>query len=353
MNLKRAGALLGKELLHGPRSYIFVMAIIMPLAVSLLVNLLLGTFLSEKPALGITGDTGSGFVKELEGIEAIEVSLYRDDAALQRAVERGAADMGIMIPDGLDTAIGSGGEARLQGYTWGESLAKARLTITTAVNDAARSLAGLEAPVTVRSVTLGDEASMPWSDRLLPFIVMMAVFLGGLMIPATSIITEKNKKTINAVLVTPATIADVFAAKGALGLLVSLFMGILILVINQSFGTHPLLLVLLVGMGGLMATELGLLLGTIVKDFATLFSIWKTAGIILFAPVIIYLFPGVPQWIGRIFPTYYFLQPVVDISLFGAGWADIAVNVFILLAIIVVLGGVAAAATRRTLQFAS
>jgi ABC-2 type transport system permease protein len=95
MNLKRAGALLGKELLHGPRSYIFVMAIVMPLAVSLLVNLLLGTFFSEKPSLGITGDTGSGFATELESMEALDVDRYRDDTALQRAVERGRRIWGL------------------------------------------------------------------------------------------------------------------------------------------------------------------------------------------------------------------------------------------------------------------
>lgn len=353
MNLKRVGVLLGKEYFHGSRSYMFIMAIVMPLAMSFLVNLLLGTFFSGQPTLGITGNVTSSLAADLQETAAVHTEVYHDTEALRRAVESGAADMGIVLPADIDTRVTEGSPVEIEAYTWGESLAKDRMTITTAITDAARTTAGQSAPVTVQPITLGDEASLPWSDRLLPFIVMMAVFLGGAMIPSTSIITEKNKKTINAVLVTPASLADVLSAKGISGLVIALLMGILILVINQAFGSQPALLTLLVALGAVMAVELGLLLGVLLKDIATLFSVWKTAGVLLFAPIIIYLFPGIPSWIGRIFPTYYFLQPVVDISLYGGGWSDIAVNLFILIGITLVLGVIVAATTRKTLQFSS
>jgi ABC-2 type transport system permease protein len=168
-------------------------------------------------------------------------------------------------------------------------------------------------------------------------VVLISIFLGGLMLPATSLATEKEKRTLPALAVTPTSLGDIFLAKGLLGLILSMFMGVLILVLNQAFGSQPLLLVLILAFGAVMAAELGMILGAYIKDFATLFTIWKTAGIILFAPVFVFLFPQIPEWVGKIFPTYYILQPIVEVSQLGGVWSDIAGNFFVLVGIDVVL----------------
>jgi ABC-2 type transport system permease protein len=54
---------------------------------------------------------------------------------------------------------------------------------------------------------------------------------------------------------------------------------------------------------------------------------------VIFAPTVVYMFPSIPAWIGRIFPTYYLLQPVIDISQKGAGWAQVRFDAIILAAI--------------------
>jgi len=180
----------------------------------------------------------------------------------------------------------------------------------------------------------------------------MAIFFGGLFLPATSIINEKEKRTLEALVITPTSIGDVFIAKGLLGFILSLFVGILILVLNQAFGAQPLLLVLLLALGAIMASETGLICGALLKDITTLFAVWKTGGILLFGPVIIYMFPQIPQWIGRFFPTYYLLQPIVDISQHGGSWPDIATNVFILVGLDLILVAVVMLTLRRTKQLA-
>ena len=214
-------------------------------------------------------------------------------------------------------------------------------------------MTGQESPVNIETITLGEEASVPWNDRLLPFLVLMSVFLGGLMMPATSIINEKAKRTLEALTVTPASIQDVFTAKGLVGLIISVFMGVLILVINQAFGGHPLLLIMMLALGGIMAVEVGLILGTLLKDFASLFTIWKSAGILLFGPVFIYMFPQIPQWIGYIFPTYYVIRPIVEISQLGGGWPDISLYVFVLIGLNIVLLWLVSYTLKKTRQLAN
>jgi len=353
MSLKRIGTLLGKEFIHGPKGYIFIMSIVMPLVISLLLSLLLGTLFTGMPKLGIVDEDSSQLVVIAKQLTSVTTKEYGTVSKIKQAVESGAVDVGIVLPDGFDSSVIQGEKTELTAYIWGESLAKNRIILGVTIVNLIRELAGQEAPVDIETITLGDEVVIPWNDRLLPFVVIMAVFLGGLMLPATSLINEKEKGTLVALTVTPTSIGDVLAAKGLVGLIISLFMGVLILILNQAFGAQPVLLVLLLALGAIMAVEIGLSLGVLLKDVTMLFTIWKSAGIILFGPVIIYMFPQIPQWIGRLFPTYYLLQPIVEISQRGGGWPDIAINVFILVGIDLAMVAVLALTLRRTRQFAT
>jgi len=178
------------------------------------------------------------------------------------------------------------------------------------------------------------------------------VFLGGLFLPAISVVNEKEKRTLEALVITPTTIGDVFAAKGLLGIILSLVMGVVILVLNQAFGAEPALSMLVLVLGAIMAAEIGLLLGVLVNKTTSLFAVVKFGGLLLYAPAFVYLFPQIPEWIGRIFPTYYAIQPIVEISLRGGGWPEIAINVFILAGLDLVLIVAIMLALRRTKQYA-
>jgi len=350
MSLKRVGILLSKEFFHGSRSFILIWAIAAPLLMSLVISLAFGTFFSEKPQLGIMDEGDSQLVALSQQLDSVVTKDYGTLSTLKQAVESGAVDMGIVLPVGFDDAVVEGETTEITAYVWGESLAKNRTILSVTLADLIREIAGQEVPVEIETVALGDEVSVPWSDRLLPFVVLIAVLLGGIFLPATSIIAEKHNRTLQAVVVTPTTVADVFVAKALLGIVLSLCMGILMLVINQAFGAQPLLLVLVLVLGSIMAAEIGLALAAVIRDTTSLFAVMKFSGILLYAPVIVYLFPQIPQWIGRIFPTYYIVQPIIDISQRGGGWPEIATNVLILVGLDVVFAGVVALLARRTVQ---
>jgi len=353
MSIRRVGVLLSKEFLYGSRNYIFIFSIVGPIVISLVISLIFGTLFSETPKMGIVDEGESRLVSQFRGLNSVESVEYASVSEMKTAVETGKVDMGIVLPPAFDDAVIQGERTEIKAYVWGESAAKSRTIIGVTLADMIRGLTGQEAPVDIRSTTLGDEMSIPWSDRLLPMIVLMSMFLGGLMLPATSVATEKEKRTLVALDVTPISMGEIFFSKGVLGFILSLVMGVLILVMNQAFGAQPLLLTGVLALGAVMAATLGMLLGAYVKDFATVFAIWKTAGIILFAPVFIFMFPQIPEWIGRIFPTYYILQPVVEISQLGGGWPDIAANVGILIAWNIVLLALVVLVLRKKPQYAT
>jgi len=339
MSLKRVGILLGNEIFQGPKNFFLIWAVIAPVVISLVFSLIFGTLFTDKPKLGILDKDNSQLVDIAMQQTSITTKEYTDAARLRQDVEDGVVDVALILPVDFDNDVKESRVTRLTVYVWGESLAKDRTILGITVVNLIREMSGYEASVEIESVILGDEVSIPWSERLLPLVVLIAVFIGGIFLPATSVINEKEKKTLQALVVTPASAIDVFAAKGIFGIILSLFMGIVILVLNQAFGVHPLLLIIVLALGAVMAVAVGLLCGIYIKDITTLFAIFKSGGIILYAPAIFYMFPNLPQWIGRIFPTYYIMQPIMDISQSGGGWPEIAANVFVLIALDIVIIG--------------
>lgn len=336
MSLRRIGILLSKDLIKGPKGFIFIFALVGPVAISLVLTLVFGSLFASLPKLGTFDEGVSRLTGQLAELDSLTTRSYESAAALERAVASGKVDIGIILPVGFDRRVATGETVEIEAFVWGESLARKRAVLSAVIADETRRLAGREIPVEIVTTALGDAEEIPWGDRLLPFVVIMAVVMGGTMVPATSLVDEKQKRTLRALAITPTTLWDIFVAKGLMGVALSVFAGVVILTINQAFGAQPLLLLGVLVLGSFLAAAFGVIFGAIVKDITTLFALMKGLGIVLYAPGFIYMFPQIPQWIGRIFPTYYILNPVVEISQRGAGWGEIAVEVYILIGLIAV-----------------
>jgi len=352
MSVRRVAILLGKDFKYGSKGFVFIMAIVAPILISLVLNLVFGTFFSQTAKLGITDAGNSLLVNLVSASDSVQTRTYASADDLQRAVEAGAVDMGVTLPGNFDEDALSGNSIVLPAYVWGESLAKNRGILLASINSAVRQLAGQEVPVHIETTTLGDAQSVPWSDRLLPLVLLYAVTMGGVMVPASLMVDEKQKRTLTALAITPATLGDILAAKGLMGVILALVMSIVILLMNQAFGVQTGLLMIVLGLGAVLAALFGLVLGVLIKDITTLFATIKGIGILLYAPVFVYMFPQIPHWIGKIFPTYYMLEPIVEISQRGGGWSAIATDVFILIGLDLILVGVVVFVLRRTKQFA-
>ena len=347
MSGRRIAVLVGKDLFHGSRSLIVIFAVVVPLVLTLVISLLVGTLFADQPRLGVVDLGASALPGEFARLDYVHTRTYEETAALVRDVERGALDMGLVLPDGMDQALAAGQAVTLDAYVWGESLIRHRTTLSVALVRQVMALAGQEAPVEIATTVLGDGEAVSWDERLFPMVVMITILLAGAMVPAFSLVQEKQARTLGALTVTPVTYGEVLAAKGVVGLLVSTVMGTVILALNRAFGPHPWLMVGLVALGALFAAELGVILGALVGDINTLFTVVKGLGILLYAPALLYLFPELPRWLARLFPTYYMLGPIVEISLFGAGWAEVAGDVAILVGLIVATGVAAGLIARR------
>lgn len=330
MNLRVIGVLLRKEIRQGASNFFLTYAIIMPVVLSLLVGLVFGDLFSQTPRLGIYDAGESAMAAWLGAQPQVDVSLYSDETALRDAVGRGLVTGGVILPAGLDARETS----QVTVLYWSESLAKDIAVIDSALDQAAAQITNAEPRITVRDVQLGAALTPTWSERLLPVIVLMTIVLGGVMVPSASLMDEKQKHTLSALTVSPASLFEVYISKALLGVGLGTAMGIIVLVLNNAFGGQPGLLILTMVMGSAASSLFGVILGSLISSINALLAVIKTLGLVLFAPALIQLIPDVPAWIGRLFPTYYVMNPVLEVSQRGASLADISGELVILLAII-------------------
>lgn len=335
MSPRRIGVLFLKDLFHGTKTFLII-SIIAPVVLTLLVNLIFGSIVQNKPELAVFDQGSSQLVSRLKEKDSLITREYGSDRELKDAVASGTIDMGLVLTGDFDNQITSGEISELTVYIWGESLIKNRLILASVITSVIRDLSGNNGPFEVVPVSLGDEEAIPWKDRLMPLVVLISVLMGGFFIPSTSLVSEKQKQTIGALLITPATSGEVFLAKGLLGFCISMIMGVMILLMNRVFGSNPGLLLLLTAMGALLTVCIGLMLGAVMKDLMSLFSAIKGLGLFLYGPAIVYMFPQIPQWIGKLFPTYYLVNPINVITQKSGGWPDIALDVLILAGFLVV-----------------
>ncbi|UCG82398.1 MAG: ABC transporter permease, partial [Dehalococcoidia bacterium] len=59
MSLRRVSVLLGKEFFTGPKNFIFIMALVAPIILSLVVMLIFGTLFADEATLGFVDEGDS------------------------------------------------------------------------------------------------------------------------------------------------------------------------------------------------------------------------------------------------------------------------------------------------------
>jgi len=339
--------LLAKEVRLGPRSPVFLFAVAMPVLITVLISAVFGNLLDPSPRLGIVDQGDSRMTAAALALEGIDVALVDGESELRRRVEAHELDAGVVLPAGFDDAAAAGTPPPLEFYVSGSSLASTRVLLAAATLDLATDATDTGPPVDVEVTRLGDEDFVPIGDRLLPLMVAYAVMIAGLFLPAASLVEERGSGTLAALLVSPARLGDVLTAKGTLGATLAVAMGMATLALNRAFSGNAAELALGLAVGSIMMAELGLILGCWAADTNTMFTAIKGGGIIIFLPVIFVLWPGLPQWIPQLVPTYYFLQPIYEISVLGSGLGDVALDLAIAAGICVVLLLPVAAVGRR------
>jgi len=330
VSIRRILRILIKDLRLGPRSPIFMWALVFPAVITLVVQSVFGNLIDPIPRMGIVDqgvDQGRSEITHLMSqLEGIDLTLLKTTAELKLGVEGNDLDAGLVLQDGFDTALRNGQKPLLEFYIGGQSLASNRIILAVTALDIVRRVEGKVVPVEIEINALGDTEALPISIRLVPAMVLFALLIAGVFVTAFGLVDEREKNTLWAVLVTPVRLSEVLAAKAGLGFILAVLMAAVTLLLNGALGFHPAALLIALIVAGMMSVELGLIYGMVARDSKILFTLSKTLNIFLVAPVIFYIFPDWPQWIAKIFPTYWLINPIFEIAIKNADLMDVGLD---------------------------
>jgi len=346
MSPRLTATILKKDFASGTRSPVFLWALVLPLAITLVLQVAFGSLFQPKPRLGVVDRGSSRLVRAVQATDGLRVRVFGSAEALRAAVEANDVDAGLVLPPGFDEAVKAGERPKLTFWMSGESYAANRIVLAVTTIDLLRTLEGKQPPVEVRIQSVGT-AGLPISVRLVPLIVFYALVMAGLFVPSSSLVEEKEQGTLKALLVTPARTADVLVAKWALGVVLASAMSVVTLVLNRALGSNWPEVLVVVAVAAMLTSALGIVVGALASDSQMLFGIVKGSGIFLFAPVAFYLFPDWPQWIAKLFPLYWIIDPIWRVAVLGGHLSEVASEVGVALGITVALGALARSLSKR------
>lgn len=331
MSFRRILAIMRKDISSGLGRTFFVMALVVPVVMTLIINLVFGRFFTEKPTLAVVDEGHSRIVEKIEDLDTVIIGEAKDEKDLREKVKNGDLDGGVVLPKYFDEDLDKHKLPEVEIYIGGESLASNRMVLASSLAELLRKEVGQKLPIEIIETPLGKAVDIPIRVKVIPLLILYAIFIGGATLPTVLLVDEVTKKTVSAVTITPASLGELIWAKAIVGFLTSFAMGIAILVMNQIFVGNVWLLIIFMVLGAIFAVEMGLIMGSISKDMTIAWTYVKLLGMFAFMPALLAFFPQVPDWVSQIFPTYYLINPIIGITQHAAQFADVWLDALILL----------------------
>ncbi len=335
MSLRNVSILLFHDLKMSLKGFLVFQLFLAPLSLWLIIYLIFGQAAIGNPKVGFLHNEQSALVESF--FANAEVRRFSSEEEIISMLEKGKLDMAIILSGDFDAVVKSGESGDMKIYIAGSSPLQRRVQAFILLQKGVISFTDREAIVNIRTQPMGDANIVPWYFRLLPLVVLIAVMMGGIFIPATSLIDDKQHKTLQALLSAPVTPYEVISAKMLLGGLISFLMGLMILILNRSLSVNTAPLMIVLAVVALSASSLGCIIGFVSKDMKSVTTLTQSLMLLMYAPAILNFFPTIPAWIQKLFPTYYFFSPLLKLSdgSFSAadGWEIAAlIGVLLLLA---------------------
>ncbi|MDJ0959315.1 MAG: ABC transporter permease [Acidimicrobiia bacterium] len=306
--------------------------------------------------------------EDLEAVVAREADAFatgavatviRHDAGVNapEGADKVNAQLGLAFPDDFVAATSAGERTNVTVYIDAAVPDELELAMSSLVRELAFAIAGQQLPVDTSNpmevfVVLGEDRvgnQASARDGFRPIFVFL-VLLMEMFVMASLIAKEIQDRTVTAILVTPARIGDILAAKGISGAMSGMAQAVIILIAIDSLTPQPALILSLMLLGSIMVAGTAMLAGSTGKDFmSTLF--WGMAFMIpLLIPAFAALFPGTASTWIQIMPSYPLVQGLVDVTTYGAGWAETLPELGGLLAWCVALFALGWVVLRRKVQ---
>jgi hypothetical protein len=300
-NLRIVWALTLKDLLDGLKNKNVLSLIIMSLLIVIMYRFLPALMAEDAPPALLVYDQGdSEFAAALWDSPAVDFYTYDSAEDMRYYLTNGEMpELGLIIPSDFDQSVTAGNPPELQGYALALFDDAEILALRRYMEDEFEYLLGLPVTVAIERIPLEPETHGMTIMPSLGFV--FASLMVGMMVIPHMMIEERQEKTINVLMVSPASSAHIIAAKALTGLIYTALVLLIALVFNWSLVQHGWLFLLAGLLGALFSIAIGILLGVKIETRQQL-MLWAWMALIpLFLPMMLSLMDDLfPAWLIRI-----------------------------------------------------
>lgn len=353
-HLRMALAITRKDIADALTNRGFLVAFLMPPLLSALFAIIfVDEYTNDTLKISVHDPEGSALIEVLRGMEGITLI----DAASADQVESAVgaeAEAGIIVPTGFDAAIEAGDQPELTVFVDQEEGLGTERGINSLLQEALRQVAGITPPADIAINRVGEPPSQFASGNLslqhffMMTLVILAMLTLGVNTVPSMMIEEKERHTLDAILVSPAAPVDVVIGKAVVGMLfMAIDVGILLVMNNGLAGQWPLTL-LIITLASVMMVLIGLLIGTAFNRQVTA-NMWGT--VLVMVMIIPTWFvsggPEIVRTLAHALPTYYIVDGIQQTLAGVATFATLGLDLAVLFGVSVVLFGLVVWAQAR------
>lgn len=316
MNLRVVAAIARKDVVDAVRNRYLLIALLTPLLVAVLFRVILPGITTPNPLTIVAHDpANSRLISELRTSPQVKLVEAGSADAVSAETEKNQAIGGLTIPANFDADVAAEKQPELTVYVNNKRNRLEQARFKQLVERHVLSL--VKQPVAARLIwiDLAQDASaqregpLNLNQTFLPLLLLLTFAMVGALVVPLLVVEEKEKRTLDFLLTSPATLPDVIAGKALTGVAYGLLIGAVLLVINFRFvGNWPLsLLSVLSGLVFIVAT--GLFMGTLFRNVMQVNTWASLVVLVLLAPS--FPSPGLSASLAtavRFIPTYYVVE---------------------------------------------
>jgi ABC-2 type transport system permease protein len=300
-----------------------LLIIVIPVLISLAIPFLLTSVSNMTATVAVYDQGNSGnFISFLKSLDIYNVTSVNSMSGLNESISSGNACAAIIIPPGFDQDVANGTRPSLEVIV--NPAVTESLVFTSTYRDVLMNYTKTQFPVNVTmelvqtSTSGGGGANMFTGKGIIPMVILMATVLLGVSILPYTLTTEKEKKTLDAILVSPASERDLIFGKMLFGLSLTVAVSLLVLAINHGFTGNIVLTIMFLLLGSMATVGLGLLVGSYSNSYTTASVI---SSILMLPLIMIPMFGPLSNTvatIAKVLPTTYMYNGLSD-SMSGSG----------------------------------
>ena len=260
-----------------------------------------------------------------EDRERLDFVMVDSEAALRKAIAERDYVAGVVLPADIMEKFTRGEKPDVKIYFSPETSEDHREILTHFVEALAYEQTGQLADYNQTEIVVGTDLlgrDIPLRERMRPLwavmLLMMEMF--GL---ANLITVEVQRRTVEALLVTPMRVRELFAAKVVSGIILSFIPAALFMAVVGGMNSQPLVVLTAMLLGAVMVTGISFLVAALSKDFMSILGWVFVLLIIMAIPAVGIMMPGTITGWARAIPSYYLVLPVHQAAHYGSGWGDV------------------------------